>query len=129
MNVTRTVVLGVVGVSLAVWLAAAATSTTRSAAPIAPPRTSVIDKSGAELAAEISRLHERLRPTESPLQSRDLFQYARRPAARAAAPPVAAVVEETPAPTAAAARLKLVGIAEDTGDPGPVRTAIVSGFG
>ena len=61
MSVRRTVVLGVVGGAIAVWLAAAATSTTRTAAPIAPPKTNAVDRSGAELAAEIARLHEALR--------------------------------------------------------------------
>ncbi len=63
MNVKRTVMLGVVGGAVAVWLAAAATSTTRTIAPVVPARPNVVDKSGAELAAEIARLHERLRPT------------------------------------------------------------------
>ena len=130
MNVKRTVVLGVTGGALAVWLAAAATSTSRAVAPVATPKTNVIDVSGAELAAEITRLRERLRPTDSPLQTRDLFQYARRPSARAVpAEAPAPVPHEDPIPTPAAARLKLVGIAEDVSDAGPVRTAIVSGFG
>ena len=45
--------------------------------------------------------------------------------------PVVAAPQPEPieAPPAAAALLKLVGIAEDSSDYGPVHTAIVSGFG
>ena len=131
MNVKRTVVIGVIGGALAVWLAAAATSTSRNTAPVVMPKPSVIDASGAELAAEIARLHERLRPTDTPLQTRDLFRYARRASGVRRPPPEipAPVPQARPDSSPAAAQLKLVGIAEDVGDSGPVRTAIVSGFG
>lgn len=131
MNVKRTVVLGVIGGVLAVWLAAAATSTSRRVAPVVMPKPNVIDASGAQLAAEIARLHERLRPTDTPLRSRDLFRYSgKESGARRVAPeaPVSAP-PEPPQPAPLTAQLKLVGIAEDVGDAGPVRTAIVSGFG
>jgi hypothetical protein len=133
MNVKRTLVIGVMGGALAVWLAAAATSTSRSTTPVAMPRTGVIDASGAQLAAEVARLHERMRPTDTPLQTRDLFRYARRPSGvRRLAPEIPAPVpvpEARPDASPAAAQLKLVGIAEDVGDSGPIRTAVVSGFG
>src|SRR5439155_20319488 len=70
MNVTRTVVLGVSGGALAVWLAAAATTAPRPAGPGALPRPSRPDLHGDEPNAETARLHERLRPTVAPLQSR-----------------------------------------------------------
>jgi hypothetical protein len=128
MNVKRTVVLGVVGGAVAVWLAAAATSTSRTPAPIVAPKTDVVDRSGAALAAEIARLHERLRPGDTPLQSRDLFHYSARSAARPSAPaPPAPIAREIPRATVAP--LRLIGIAEDSGDAGTARTAIISGFG
>jgi hypothetical protein len=130
MNVKRTVVIGVVGCAVAVWLAAAATSTTRKAAPVVPPKADVVDRSGAELAAEIARLHERLRPGDTPLQSRDLFRYSARSAGRRSEPtppPPPPAVQEIPHATASP--LRLVGIAEDSGDTGAMRTAIISGFG
>src|SRR6266536_560051 len=100
MNLKRTVVLGVVCGAVAVWLAAAATSTTRKAAPVMAPKTNVVDRSGAELAAEIARLHERLRPADAPLQSRDLFRYSARSAARQSEPaPPPPVVEKIPQAT------------------------------
>ena len=133
MNVKRTLVIGAMGGALAVWLAAAATSTSRSVTSVAMPKPSVIDASGAQLAAEVARLHERMRPTDTPLQTRDLFRYARRPSGgRRPAPETPAPVpvpQARPESSPAAAQLKLVGIAEDVGDSGPVRTAIVSGFG
>jgi hypothetical protein len=130
MSVRRTVVLGVVGGAIAVWLAAAATSTTRTAAPIAPPKTNAVDRSGAELAAEIARLHERLRPSDTPLQSRNLFRYAAPAVAPRSGPatPPAPIVQEQPV-AAAGSPLKLVGVAEDAGDGAATRTAIISGFG
>src|SRR5207247_2811377 len=85
-------------------------------------------RSGAELAAEIARLHERLRPGDTPLQSRDLFRYSARSAARRSEPtPPPPVVQEIPQATVSP--LRLVGIAEDSGDAHAMRTAIISGFG
>jgi hypothetical protein len=131
MNVKRTALIGVAAVAVAVWISAAATSNTRTTAPVIPARTNVVDKSGAELAVEVRRLHERLRPTDTPLHSRDLFRYSARPSASsgppAAAIPVAPPPEQPPA--AMVSPLKLEGLAEDHGDQGPVRTAIISGFG
>jgi hypothetical protein len=131
MNMKRTLVLGAVGGAVAVWFAAASTSSVRQPTPAIATKPDVIDVSGAQLAAEIARLHERLRPTDAPLQARDLFRYAHRspgvrpaPIPRGPMPPEQA---DTPAPEVAP--LKLVGIAEDVGESGPIRTAIVSGFG
>jgi hypothetical protein len=134
MNVKRTLALGVGGGALVVWLAAAATSPARSPASVAVTPPAAVDRSGAELSAEIARLRERLRPTAQPSQVRDLFRYQPRAAARVAVAPQPHALEppmplrdvaspSTPAP------LRLVGMAEDPGDAGPVRTAILSGFG
>ena len=115
----RTVLLVVVLGALAAWLAAASTSGVRQVRPFVstPP---AIDLRGAALAAEIERLHERLRPVATPEHSRNLFQYA----ARAAAPlPIAAAPPVAPLPSPPAElQFKLIGIAEDSG----TRTAVLS---
>jgi hypothetical protein len=125
MNITRAVVLGVVGGALAAWLATASTSGTRQLAPIQPARVPPVDKSGAELAAEIGRLHDRLRPTTAPAApARDLFEFSAARIPRAgAAEPLAVIAAPVPVPQAP--RFSLIGVAEDGG----VRTAIVSGPG
>ncbi len=132
MNFKGTATMVVVGAVLLAWLAGAATSK-HSIPPliVAPPPP--IDARGAELAGEIARLRDRLRPTIVPSQPRrNLFTF------KAAARPTAATagVSSTPvsAIEAAAARmteppLTLSGIAEDGGPDGPDRTAIISGQG
>lgn len=132
MNVKRTLVLGAACGALAVWLSAAATSNMRSALPLSPTPPSAIDIGGAELSAEIARLHERLRPTATPVKSRDLFHYAARstrPRDAVAAPGPPVVAAPLPVTVPAAAAVRLVGIAEDPGADGPLRTAIVSASG
>jgi len=135
MNWQRTATLGVFGGALAAWLAGAATSTGRRVVDTAIAKPSPVELRGAELAAEIARLRERLHPTIEPQQpTRNLFQFsmaANPPRDRAATPisPPALVPSEAPAqPQAAPPALKLIGIAEDPGSDGPVRTAIISGF-
>jgi hypothetical protein len=132
MNVKRTAMIGVAGVAVAVWISAATTSNMRTVVPVVPAKPSVIDKSGAELAVEVKRLHDRLRPSDTPVHSRDLFRYAANGSASdavaTARPPAPTAVQEQPL-AQLVAPLKLDGLAEDTGDHGPVRTAIISGFG
>ena len=106
------------------WLAAAATTGTRSAAPVSLPLSSAPDQRGEELRSEIARLHERLRPTAAPLQTRDLFRYRAPLAAPSSAAPSAAVAPTPSAPPPPP--VKLIGIAEDLGAEGPVRTAMLS---
>ena len=131
MNVKRTATIGVAGGALAVWLVAAATSGNRDSAEPLILKSSPIDSRGAELASEIERLHERLRPSATlPQAGRDLFSFvssAPRPAARAEIPQPAQI--EAPAPRPAPPAVKLSGIAEDATPNGSVRTAIISGFG
>lgn len=136
MNVKRTLTFGVGGGALVVWLAAAATSPTPPSAPLAVTPPAAIDRSGAELSSEIARLRERLRPSAQPAQARDLFRYRARAAAESAAaarnsalaPPL--TLQETPARSPSeVVPLKVVGMAEDPGDAGPIRTAILSGLG
>jgi len=131
MNLKRTATIGVVGAAFAAWLASAATSN-RTIPPPLIIRPAAIDSRGAELADEIARLHERLRPTTTPSQpGRNLFTFraARAQAPAPVAPPPAAAIVEAPVERAALPTLKLAGIAEDAGDDGPVRTAIISGDG
>ena len=129
MNVTRTVTLGVLGGALAVWLAAAATSNVRVPAPVIAPTANVLEVSGAELAGEIARLRDRLRPTIEPTQTRDLFRYAAPWGRRVPEAAPAEVAPATPVSELSPSPFKLVGMAEDAGDAGAVRTAILSGSG
>ena len=132
MNVKRIVTIGVGIGAVAVWITAAATSNTRTAVPVVSRKPNVIDRSGAALAVEVRRLHERLRPSDTPIHSRDLFQYAARPsvAFAAGAPTVAAAPPAAPEPAVTTiSPLKLEGLAENQGAQGPLRTAIISGFG
>ena len=130
MNLKRTATIVVVGGALAAWLWAAGTSNVHvSQPPVA--RQTAVEKSGAELANEIARLRERLRPTVMPQPNgRNLFQFraprsnpalVTRPSDPREFPPAPAL----PPPPA----FKLSGIAEDPGPSGPIRTAIISGQG
>jgi hypothetical protein len=130
MNLKRVLLLGVGGGALVTWITTAATSMSqppRATAAVPSPRA--VATSGAALAAEIDRLHERLRPSAVPLQARDLFSYV------AHQPPAAgrqlAAVAAVPAalPQRAAPPLTLAGIAEDGPAGAIVRTAVVSGLG
>jgi hypothetical protein len=126
MNITRAVLIGVAGGALAAWFAAASTSTTPPVS-IQPTGPRAVDKSGAELAAEIGRLHEHLHPTVEPDQpARDLFAFRARTSraisTSSATPPVIATSTDS---TSRPMPFALIGVAEDSG----VRTAIVSGSG
>ena len=129
MNLKRTTTIVLGAAAIGAWLAGAATSTHRiPARPIERPVP--IELRGAELANEIARLQERLRPTSSPRQpGRNLFAF--RPAALPAPQPVdmiPALADAAPA-TPALPSLKLAGIAEDIEADAPIRTAIISGEG
>ncbi len=133
MNLKRTATFAVVGGAFAAWLAAAATSGVRDAqAPPASVRPTQIDSRSAELATEVARLHERLRPTSAPRQpARDLFRFSTpkpKPvpvnASHAALTEAAVAPAPLPPPP-----FKLSGVAEDAGLEGPMRTAVISGPG
>jgi Tfp pilus assembly protein PilP len=135
MNMKRTATIVVVGAALLAWLAGAATSN-HTIPPVIVNQPAPIEARGAELATEIARLQERLRPSATPRQpGRNLFAFraiaARRPAPNvpvSAASAMPALSESLPLAPALPA-LKLAGIAEDAGTDGPVRTAIISGEG
>jgi len=115
------------------WLAAAATSTNRD--PVAPyvRPAPLVDTRSAELADEISRLHEHLRPSSAPRQpGRNLFSYLPRQAPVTPSSPLPLQrppLSESIAARPAAPVMKLSGIAEDVTAGGVVRTAIISAFG
>jgi len=132
MSLKRTTIIFVGGVAIAAWLSAAM-SPGRPPAVANAIRPAPIDATGAELAGEISRLRERLRPDVSPRDAiRNPFVF--RSAPRASSVAALAAVDELPAPAVASQslqpRLTLSGIAEDP-DPGGVlvRTAIITGNG
>jgi hypothetical protein len=132
MNTMRTATFVLGAGALAALIAGATTSGRRPAAVPTIERARPVELQGAELAAEIARLQERLRPTTTPSSSRNLFLFGA-PGRRATDVVPAAPEEMTLAPVRVPAptppRLALVGLAEDVTDSGPVRTAIVSGFG
>src|SRR4051794_40365428 len=102
MNLKRTATIVVVGGALLAWLAGAATSN-RETEPAPILRVPPIDSRGAELASEIARLHERLRPTVPPsTPGRNVFLFRAAPprAVPPPMPPPAAAVIEAPAPVA-----------------------------
>ena len=133
MNLKRTATIGVVGGALAAWLAAAATSGIREGTDSPVPTRPPIDRTAATLESEVSRLHDRLRPTATPRQpGRNLFSFAVPKPPSPLPPPVEprpALVEPETAPRPAPPALKLSGIAEDATPNGLVRTAILSGLG
>ena len=122
----RTAIFVVVLGALAAWFAAAATSGVRTSRTVVSARPQ-IDARGAVLAAEIERLHDRLRPTAAPELNRNLFQFApSRATGRSTAVVEAPVPAAAPAPPAPVEPpFKLIGIAEDNG----ARTAILSSPG
>jgi hypothetical protein len=133
MHVKRTAAIVLGGGALVAWLAGAATSNRALPDPIIPP-AATIDLRGVELANEIAKLHERLRPTATPrTPGRNLFAFRAAPAIAALVPtaPRAALTEAPPPAAAAAARpaFKLAGMAEDPGPDGPIRQAFISGAG
>lgn len=132
MNTTRTATFVLGAGALAALIAGATTSGRRPAAVPPIERARPIELQGAELAAEIARLQERLRPTAAPSSSRNLFMFGALGRRATEAVPTAPEVMPPPTvrvPAPTPPRLVLVGLAEDVTEGGPVRTAIVSGFG
>ena len=130
MHVTRTAAI-LVGVAAVAALVAGAVTSSHDVPRPAPPRRYAIDARADDLSKEIARLHERLRPDATPRQpGRNLFSFhAARPAH--APPPLAAPVAPAAAPPAAPppSPFRLVGLAEDAGADGPVRTAFIAADG
>jgi hypothetical protein len=130
MNLTRTAAI-LAGVAALAALVAGAATARHDVPPPVVLRPAAIDRRGADLAKEIARLHERLRPDATPRpEARNLFSFH----ARAVHAPVATEPRPAPADAPAPAApppvpFTLVGIAEDPGANGPIRTAIISAEG
>jgi hypothetical protein len=131
MNLQRTLLLGAAGGAVVVWFAAASPSNRAPSVQFPGHSATPLEMRGADLAAEVARLRERLRPTAAPLQTRDLFRYRRDAAAasRRADLLVPPVEHRLDPPAAIKPSVALVGLAEDVGPDGPVRTAIIKNAG
>ena len=134
MNLKQTATIVVVGGACVAWLASAATSGGRARPMPQAMDTSLVDARASDLASEIARLHERLTPGATPREPvRNPFVFASaspRPVVPAGPALTEAVAAPTPpAPPTSSLPWQLVGIAEDDGPSGPVRTAIISGAG
>ena len=131
MSLKRIVLLGLGSAAIAVWIASAASSVPRPSAAPARVASRAVETSGAELASEVARLHDRLRPTVAPTQARNLFRYATRGSLSSAPTSVVPVKAAAPEPVPAALppSFKLVGIAEEGPADAVARTAIISGVG
>ena len=130
MNLKQTAATTIIttGGALAAWLVGGAT-TNHVVTPAPIVERSPVDTKSAELAAELGRLRDRLRPTAMPRQpGRNLFRFQAAPAPVApVAPPPPPV--ETPVAAPVVAPMRLVGLAEDPGPDGPVRVAFISAGG
>jgi hypothetical protein len=130
-NLTRAAAILAGVAALAALVAGAATARHDVPKPVVF-RPAAIDRHSADLAKDIARLHERLRPDAAPRpQPRNLFSFH-----TARAVPAPAAPESRPAPVEApvpaappSTPFKLVGIAEDPGANGPIRTAFISAEG
>lgn len=130
MNWERIVLFGVAGGTLVTWLAGASTPVPGGPSLAPPTPVPVVTLT----FPEVERLRDRLRAPVAPAApTRNLFSFqtarsnhrplAPRDATVAAAPIVAV------APVRQAPPYTLIGLAEDTGANGPVRTAILTGPG
>jgi hypothetical protein len=130
MTFKRSTLVLAAAVALAAWFAAAMSPGRPPAAPLTTAPAPA-DARSADLAAEITRLRERLRPQATPnAGTRNPFLFASRPpVVRDAAPPIVDLAPLAADPLPARPRLTLSGLAEDAGPDGPVRTAILSGGG
>ena len=131
MNLKQTATIVTTGGALAAWLVGG-TATNHTVAPAPIVQRSPVDTKSEELATEIGRLRDRLRPTTSPRQpGRNLFRFHAAPIVRppVVAAPVAPPVDLPPA-APAIVPMRLIGMAENPGaDPAadsPVRIAFIS---
>ncbi len=130
MNWERIVLFGVAGGTLVTWLAGASTPATGG--PTLAPPTPV--PAVTLTFPEVERLHDRLRAPVAPAApTRNLFSFQKsRPIHRPLTPRepvVAATPEVAVAPVRQSPPYTLIGLAEDTGENGPVRTGILTGPG
>jgi hypothetical protein len=118
--------------ALAAWWASASTATLQPDPVPAPPQLTAAEKLGESLEHEISRLREHKRVVAEPQRpSRNLFRFAASPhpdtpQLLSDVPPFAGRRPDAVPPPLA---LALIGLAQDEGPEGTVRTAIISGGG
>lgn len=132
MTVRRAVVYGGTCCLLAAWLASAASTTRHSPVSDQEPNvtgTSATETLASEVQAHAARLRERLASAPRPqLPHRNPFVFESRPDVPQRPPAIRtdpAIVPEPLPP--AEPPLSLIGIAEDQGPKGLVRTAIITG--
>jgi|SRR6266542_5137567 len=130
MNVKRMATIVTTGGGLAAWLVGATTSK-HTVAPAPVVTRAPIESKGAELATEMARFREHMRPTVTPRQpGRNLFKFHAAPAHSAApaavAPPLVAPLVPGPLPVPP---MRLSGISEDPSPSGPVRIAFINAAG
>ncbi len=132
MNLKQAATIITTSGAIAAWFVGGAT-TNHTVAPAPVAVRTPVDAKSEQLATEIGRLRERLRPTTTPRQpGRNLFRFHEAPVApppvvAAPAAPAAPAVELPPPPTIMP--MRLVGMAEDTGPDGPMRIAFVNAGG
>lgn len=133
MNRKRTAMLGVFGATLVTLLARAATSSL-TPVPVVQPTPPPTEDPRAPFA-EVDRLRERLRaPVAAATPSRNLFTFRQPspPRSREASASSAAVTEVAAPPVPPVTHvppLAFIGLVDDIGQEGRVRTAILSGAG
>ena len=129
MNLKQSATIITTGGALAAWLFGGVT-TNHTVAPAPVIERSPVDVKSRELATELGRLHDRLRPTATPRQpGRNLFRFHARPAVAAPVPPPPAPVDMPVAAAPVVTPMRLVGVAEDPGPDGPLRIAFISAAG
>ena len=130
MNVKQTATIVTTVGALAAWLAGMVMPNRAVAPTPVVDRVPTIDARSAELATEIGKLHDRLRPSTTPRHpGRNLFRFEARPAAPPAFEPPPPTPAEAPAPAPAVLPLRFIGVAEDPGPEGPLRIAFITAGG
>jgi hypothetical protein len=131
MNLKRTATIGVVGAALAACCERRHFGIARSRRPSSSVHRRSIRAAPSSPTKSRGSTNVCDRRPRRASRGRNLFTFrarARKHGASAGRAPAAAIVE-APVERAALPTLKLAGIAEDAGDDGPVRTAIISGDG
>jgi len=132
MKLKRAAMYSVALAALAAWWVSASTEPVQPAPVPTPPPMTAVEKQGASLAHEIFRLREQTRlVTEPQRPSRNLFRFATSPPPATAQPlsEVPAFAGREPHGPPPPPALSLIGLAQDEGPAGTVRTAIISGGG
>jgi hypothetical protein len=129
MTWTRTALLGLVGGTLVTLIAGASMLSVSTPAAIdAPPAPPAVDRE--TLVTDLARLRARQpRLAATGAASRNPFQFKAAPTQPLAMPPPSSPPSPAVSPLRTAPPLTLVGLAEEDGPAGRVRTAIISDAG